>query len=157
VDAAAGRRGGAAQDQAGDRRGVGAQGRPQDEAHEVVGPAADVAADEVPVVSLEIARVVHGAGQDQPAEAGCVPLDLLLVAIGHGVALARPADAVRDQAVGPQGVVAGRRPRRIRQRLLAHEHERVLRETTGAPLGRLAREVGQVAPDVHRPGPAGRG
>ena len=95
-------------------------------------PAADRAADVVRVVAFEIGRGHRCARQDEVAEAGREALELRLDARGHV-----DAGAARHVAVGPGGVLSGRRARRVEQALLRDDHVRPLR-VLAAPDGRLA-------------------
>src|SRR5215203_2792554 len=85
VDAAAGGRRAGAEVEAsvGRRVGVVTWDGAGEELSEVVGAAADVAADHVRVVSFELDGVDGVARADEVAEAGCEPLDLRLYPLGH--------------------------------------------------------------------------
>src|SRR4029077_20622704 len=78
-----------------------------------------VAADEVAVVRLELARAERAARDDLVAEARRVALHLRLDRLGHV-----PVAAVRDVAVRPRGVPPGRRTRTVPQARLREQDER---------------------------------
>ena len=105
----AGERGGAADVEATRGRAVGSERghRAEDDLVERVAAAADVAALEVGVKTLEVRRPEHVAREDQVAKARREALDLCLHALHLAVALRRPVDRVRPVRIGPRGVLAG--------------------------------------------------
>src|SRR5215207_9689272 len=120
VDAAAGRGGAGAEVEAavGRRVGVVTGDGAGEELSEVVGPAADVAADHVRVVPFELDGVDGVARDDEVAEAGGEALDLSLDAFGHV-----HVRAVRDVAVGPARLLARGRARLVEEALLRDDDE----------------------------------
>src|SRR5215207_8151963 len=123
VDAAAGGRRAGADVEASVRRRVGVVLRDGagEELAEVVGAAADVAADHVRVVLFEPDGVDGVAREYQIAEARREALYLRLYPLGHV-----HARAVRDVAVGPARLLARGRARLVEQTLLRDEDEGAL-------------------------------
>ena len=135
VDAAAGRRRGRAEVDRRVRRRVRldeAPRRPGEQLAEVHPPAADVAADVVRVGRLELGRAGRPELEDPLAAARREPLDLGQDRLGH---VGRRA--VRNVAVGPDGVAAGGRPRPVEAAGLGEQDERPLGEAAlrDEPLG----------------------
>ena len=155
MDAAAGERGGAPQEEPLDRRAVRRQrrDRPQDELPEPVAAAADVAADEVAVARLEIGGAEDVAGENEVAEAGGVALDLGLDArdvasCSAPQSIPRPGACVYAQAVClPAGARVGS------ERLLAEQQERALGQSFGRR-GERGEQLGLAAADVDGAGGA---
>src|SRR5918994_7285777 len=154
VDAAAGRGGGGAEVDPGERRAVRnarAHGA-REKLPEVHRTAVDVSADEVAVVALELGRAPGAPGQDRLPETRREALDLRLDRLR--IVLAR---AVRHVAVRPGGVLALGRAGGVEARVLCQEHERrrPLPAGPGRPL--RGRELVERAAEVHRRGAADLG
>src|SRR6186997_2827070 len=91
--------------------------------------ARDVAAGDVRVAMLDVARVHDDAREHAPTEARREALELRLDAVGHV-----HGRAVRNMAVRPERLFPGRRATGIEETLLRHQHE--------GPLGMLAAPQG---------------
>jgi hypothetical protein len=145
VHAASGRRRGRAQVDALERRPVRDEApyRAEEELAEIHRAAVEISADEVAVMGLEVGRAERAASEDQVAEARREALDLGLDALRHV-----HVGAVRDMAVGPGGVIAGRRARLVPEARLGEQDERTLSDPArpGEPLG--ARDLLERASEV---------
>src|SRR5947207_725992 len=113
------RRRGGAEVEPRQRRGVAA---PRGELREQVRPARDVAADEIRVFALEVSGRARAAREDAVAKAGREALDLLLDCRTHV-----DGRAVRDVAVRPGRVLAGRGTGVVEETLLREQDEGPLR------------------------------
>jgi hypothetical protein len=85
-------------------------------------PPAQIAADEARVLLLDRGRRAQRTGKHQVAKAGGERGDPLLDALGDGVV--RQVRPLRHVRVDVERVLAGRRARRVVQRLLADDHRR---------------------------------
>src|SRR5215208_151137 len=95
---------------------------PGEELPQVHRPSDDVAADEVGVPPFEVGRSCGALGQDEIPEARCEALNLSLDPLRHV-----EGRAVRDVAVGPDGVLTLWRTRPVEEAMLGEQDERTLR------------------------------
>src|SRR5690606_12766713 len=98
----------------------------QQELAKHIRPAADVSADAIRVVVLEITRTRRAPCEHDVAEPGRKTLYLALDTCGHV-----DVGAVGHMAVGPAGVFAGGGPGRVEVALLCHQYERILGDASG--------------------------
>ena len=95
------------------------------------------------------------AGEDEVAEAGREALDLRLDPLDVRVELGAPIDpALRAVRVGPGGVLARGRARRVGERLLTEQQERPLGQPVLAAPRSLAHQLVLAAGDVDGAGAA---
>ena len=125
----------------------------------------DVAACQAGVGRLKVGRAPGLAGQDPVAEPGGVGLDGRLHPLqerlgrpvpagpGPGAGRVRGRDR-RDVGVAPQGVLAGRGPGGVGQRLLAEDERRPARQQAVRGLPGGTAHLGQGVADVDDAGPA---
>src|SRR5947209_1521143 len=116
VHSSARKRRGAAEIQAAERGAVRrkAWNGAEDDLAQAVAAAADVAPDEIAVAPLELGRAHDVARKDPPAKARREPLDLRLDPLHLLIERRAPVDpGPRTVRIGPRGVLAGGRPRRI--------------------------------------------
>src|SRR5262249_5830873 len=129
------------------RRRVGEARRPEEQLTEIVDAAADVPADQVRVMALDIGRPQDGSREHAIAEAWREPFDLLLDPRQH--VLSRP---VRHVAVGPRGLPICGRARRVEQRRLRDQDEGTFGDAAAPGVAFAEPDVLESAADVDRAG-----
>jgi hypothetical protein len=105
---------------------------------------ADVTADEVRVLQLELAWAANRSGNDDIAEPRREALDLLLHRRGRVAGI-----AVRNVTVGPRGMATRRSPRRVEEGVMGEQHERPTGELTRSNRTRRCSNVFERAAQVH--------
>jgi hypothetical protein len=150
VDATTGGGGGRAQEEAGGAGGIGdrPEHRPGQNLPEILHAADDIAADAVRVVALISGGSTRMARQDQLAEPRREALHLRFDGGRH--IDGRP---VRDVAVGPAGLLAGRSAAGIEQALLGQQDEGPLRMVPPPDRRFPGRELLQGAAEMNGTGP----
>src|SRR5438093_10438566 len=94
-----------------------------EELPEVGDPAVDIAADVVGVVALDVGRAHDMTRENARSESWGESFDLRLDPLAH-----LAGRSIRDMAVGPADMLAGRCARRVGHGGLSEDHERPLRD-----------------------------
>src|SRR3954452_23666450 len=124
---------------------IAARERPRQHLHEVVRAAGDVAADDVRIVRLVLDAVPRVPRQDSVAESGRESLVLRFDDAGHVV-----RRSIRNVAVRPTGVLAGRRARVIEKALLRDEDERLSTVASFPDVRFVRSDLLDPSPNVYR-------